>query len=132
MSLPYPRCGNDALHEKHPYQRGSAADWGDCPGWTAEQKLVRDMITGVREYVREHYLPGQPLPEGLRVEMHPDVRRLLMVDPDLWERPGRECELDNWLPVPTRVTTDMKPGTWRLVIVIEEVLMDASLPAAPT
>ena len=120
MSLPYARCGrNDEIHLEH------YAGYGHhCPGWTAEQKLVRDLITGVREYVREHYAPREPLPAGLRVEMHPDVRRMLMVDLDLWERPGREREMGDWFPVPARVTTEMKPGTWRLVIVTEEVLLD--------
>jgi hypothetical protein len=120
MSLPYPRCGrNYEPHLSHYIGNGQ-----ECPGWTVDQKLVRDLITGVREYVREHYAPGEPCPDGLRVEMHPSVRRLLMTDPDLWERPGRECELDDWFPVPAKVTTDVPPGKWRLVIVTEEVLLE--------
>lgn len=120
MSLPYARCGrNDDVHLPH------YAGYGHhCPGWTIGQKTVHDLIAGVQAYVREHWKPREPRPEGLRVEMHPDVRRLLMTDPDLWERPGRESDLEDWFPVPARATVDMKPGTWRLVIVTEDVLLE--------
>jgi hypothetical protein len=123
VSLPWPRCGNYDTHPAHP---AHTADFSApyCPGWTAEQKLVRDLITGVREYTHEHWMPREPLPEGLRVEMHPSVRRLLMVDPDLWERPGRERTVDDWLPVPAMISSELKPGTWRLVIITEEVLLE--------
>ena len=82
------------------------------------------LITGVREYVRENYAPPREPPAGLRVEMHPSVRRLLMVDPDLWEPPVRERDETGFFPVPVRVTADLKPGAWRLVIVTEEVLLE--------
>lgn len=123
MSVPWPRCGNNDPHPTHP---ALSADFSapDCPGWTIEQKTVRDLITGVREYVSGHYAPPRERPEGLRVEMHPSVRRLLMTDPDLWGGPGWETSADDFLPVPARVTVDLKPGTWRLVIVTEDVLLE--------
>lgn len=123
MSVPWPRCGDNDPHPAHPALSADFSAPG-CPGWTVEQKAVRDLITGVREYVREHWTRSEPPPEGLRVEMHPDVRRLLMTDQDLWERPGWECGMEDWFPVPAKVTTDVKPGTWRLVIVTEEVLLE--------
>jgi hypothetical protein len=122
VSLPYPRCHDDTPHGPHPEISGLPGQ--DCPGWTAEQKTVHDLIAGVQAYVREHWNPREPRPEGLRVEMHPDVHRLLMRDPDLWNRPERESALEDWFPVPAKVTTDVAPGKWRLVIITEEVLLE--------
>lgn len=119
MSLPYPRCGE---HEIHPAHHEDAAR--PCPGWTAEQKTVRDLVTGVRECVRENYGPGEPLPGGLRVEMHPSVYQMLMTDPDVWDEPDRAPVVTDFFPVLVRVTTDVKRGAWRLVIVAEEVLLE--------
>lgn len=80
---------------------------------------------GVREYVQEHYNSSGTklrLPDGLRLEVHPAVQRVLMTDPDLWERPGRETALDDFFPVPVRVDYELK-RQWRLVIVTEEILL---------
>jgi hypothetical protein len=123
VGIPYPRCGNELPHDPHP---AHTADFAapDCPGWTAGQRTVRRLITGVREYTHEHYAPGEPYPEGLRVEMHPDVCHLLLRDGDLWEGPSRKADVTDWLPVPVKITTDMKRGQWRLVIVTEEVRLD--------
>lgn len=123
MSIPWPRCGDE---EPHPAHRGPAGH--DCPGWTEEQQLIRHLVTSVNEYVREHYpLSGppyrRPLPDGLRLEMHHSLRRLLMTDPDLWERPGLETNVGDWFLVPVKVTTDLKADQWRLVIVTEKILM---------
>lgn len=95
-----------------------------------QQQVVRHLVTSVNEYVQEHYNPDGKLrlPDGLRLEMHPDVRRFLMIDPDLWERPGRESGLGDWFPVPVRVTTDLENGRWRLVVVTEEVLLEGVRP----
>lgn len=85
--------------------------------------IVRHLVTSVNEYVQEHYNPYGLLPAGLRLEVSPQVRYLLMRDQDLWERPGREGALEDFFPVPVRVTTDLGKGRWRLVIVTEEVLL---------
>lgn len=124
MGLPYPACGNGQPHAPHPQL---TADFGapDCPGWTADQQAVRQVITSVRDYVREHYQPGDPLPDGLRLEMHPAVIRLLMMDQSLWEYPVREARPEDWFPVPVRATTDLGGVRWRLVIVTEELLLDS-------
>jgi hypothetical protein len=122
VSVPWPRCGDETPHPAHPQ---SGFGMPDCPGWTKEQQLVRHLIFSVNEYVQEHYNPyGRLLlPDGIRLEMHPAVRYALMRDLDLWERPGRETVLEDWFPVPVKVTTDLAKDQWRLVIVTEEVLM---------
>jgi hypothetical protein len=131
VSIPWPRCGDEKPHPAH-----QPASGHDCPGWTVQQQVVRHLVTSVNEYVREHYPLGgppyrRPLPDGLRLEMHPDVRRALMRDPDLWELPGQASGLGDWFPAPVRVTTDLENGRWRLVIVTEEVLLDGRGTAEP-
>jgi hypothetical protein len=118
VSIPWPRCGNE---EPHPAHQGSTGH--DCPGWRKEQQLVRHLVTSVNEYVHEHWMPGQRLPDGLRLEMHPAVRHLLHMDADLWERSGWETTAGDWFPVPVKVNPDLDKDGWRLVIVTEEVLM---------
>ena len=125
MPVPWPRCGDETPHPGHPAVTADFSVPG-CPGWTEGQQRVRRLILGVRKYMNEHYPRPAPLPAGLRLEMHPSVRRLLMTDPDVWE-PGwgaaGDAE-DFFLLLPARVTVeDMKPGGWRLVIVTEEILL---------
>lgn len=125
MSIPWPGCGNETPHPAH-----QAASGHDCDGWTKEQQLIRHLITSVNEYVHEHYMPGEPLPDGLRLEMHPLVRRYLDTDPDL-NYPGRSRPRDGWLPVPVKMTTDLAKDQWRLVIVTEEVLLEGKAADDP-
>jgi len=132
MSIPWPRCGKEDPHPAHQAPAGH-----DCPGWTADQQLVRYLVTSVNEYVSEHYplrfFPDRhrALPEGLRLERHPSVRRMLMMDPDLLEPGWPQARGDGtgWFPCPVKVATDMPKGQWRLVIVTEEVLLAAAWPA---
>lgn len=128
MNLPWPRCGNEKPHPAHP-----ALTFGppDCDGWTADQQLVRHLITSVNEYVREHYMPGEPPPDGLRLEMHPAIRRCIMMDRDLCAGPWTGGELPDWFPVPVKVTTDLAKNQWRLVIVTEEVLLEGKAADDP-
>lgn len=128
MSVPFPRCGDEQPHERHPF--GSGFDYQACPGWTAAQAAVRYLVTYVPGYLLERYGPVSEYPRGLRLEMHPSVSRLLMMDADLWLRPGREATLDDFFPVPVKVTTDLPPGSWRLVIVTEETLAGGKVPGS--
>jgi hypothetical protein len=136
VSIPWPRCGNEDPHLAHPQPDFSAPD---CPGWTKDQQVIRNLVIAVHEYVREHYPVSffphrhQELPEGLRLEMHPSVRRALMMDPDLLEPgwPQARDDVHGWFPVPVKVTTDVNPGRWRLVIVTEDVLLDGGGEAPP-
>ena len=72
------------------------------------------------------------LPPGMRVEMHPLVRHVLMADPDLWEPgwPLARNDVTGWFPVPVKVTMDLGKGEWRLVIVTEEVLLAGEKPGS--
>ena len=82
-----------------------------------------DLIRAVAQKLTDEY--GQPglrtLPENLLLEMHPSVRRALYQDPDLWY-PFGEGDPDTKFEVPVHVTTDLPPGTWRLVIITADVL----------
>jgi hypothetical protein len=126
MSVPWSRCGNYEPHERHYDTRDM-----DCPGWTARQQLVRHLVTSVREYMLEHYGYKPELPPGLRLEMHPSVRQWLMTDADLLtegEWPPEEVRTEDFLPVPVKVTLDLKRDQWRLVIITEEVLLGGKAP----
>lgn len=87
-----------------------------------EESIVRAMEVAVHEWLNEHHpVYGQgyhpPLPDGLRLEMHPSVMYAL-------RRVSVPNYLDNWKPpyeVPVKVTTDLPTGMWRLVTVTENV-----------
>jgi hypothetical protein len=82
--------------------------------------------------------PGHRPPEGLRVELHPSVYHLLLSDAELWKygfsgystELGHGAELQSQFRVPVKITADLPRGTWRLVIVTEEVLSGGELPDA--
>lgn len=83
----------------------------------------------VAEYLRENYAPLQPLPDGLRLEMHPEVYYTIFQDPATaaWGDISSQAGLKKNFKVPVRVTTDVRAGTWRLVIVTEDVLLGGTL-----
>jgi hypothetical protein len=118
MPLPWSRCGNYDLHEPH-------RDWNDrgCYGWDKADQVTRDLFTKTSGYLAEHYGPLMIFPEGLRLEMHPSVRRAMMLCRDLWGPSGITGDPIDQFQVPAKVTMDVPEGTWRLVIVTEEVLL---------
>ena len=120
MSVPWSRCGNYELHEPHHDQHGR-----DCPGWDLYDQVTRELITKVHEYLRENYADDSAFPAGLRLEMHPSVRRAMWLCQDLWDTYSAGLGKDpaERFPVPAKVTVDLPEGTWRLVIVEEEVLL---------
>ncbi|HEY2638930.1 MAG TPA: hypothetical protein VGI66_03475 [Streptosporangiaceae bacterium] len=72
-----------------------------------------------------------PLPEGLRLEMHPSVYNQIVRDPTLRDftssgRNPQEMLAERW-QVPVRIAPELDRDTWRLVIVTEEVLMNGAL-----
>lgn len=73
---------------------------------------------------------GQPLPPGLRLELHPAAWYALLTDHELWKF-GRHVhtslggdirDLAEMLGLPAEVTSKMPHGCWRLVIITEEAL----------
>ena len=83
-------------------------------------------IRYVRDYLREHWPYTRP--EGLRLEFHPAIRYLIAQEPDVLqyslETPPHTTEqelLDRLFGVPVRISRELEPYTWRLVIVTETV-----------
>lgn len=77
------------------------------------------------------------LPDGIRLELHPYTYRLLIQDPEVLRnqfmsgglaspRSGEE-ELAERFEVPVKVTRELPPSAWRLVIVTEDVLADGTI-----
>lgn len=124
MSVPWSRCGSYELHPWHYDVRDR-----NCPGWTLSDSVTRELVTSVRQYLHDHY-PDDVYPAGLRVELHPAVSRLLMINPDLNPARGASWEetMAGYVPVPLKVTAELPRDGWRLVVVTEEVLL--SHPAA--
>lgn len=108
---------------------------------------MREIELAIRECLHEKYGPfvsanwprswrlSSPMPEGLRVEMHPLVYRRFVQDQSMWDissitRDPLEVLAERW-GVPVKINPEMDLGTWRLVIVTEEVLTGGGLPDAP-
>jgi hypothetical protein len=87
------------------------------------------LLVAVTAYLDEHYslwrLNEARLPAGLRVEMHPYVRYLIIRDEEARYWPADDLKTVFGLPV--KVTPDLPDGTWRLVIVTEDVLAGGKL-----
>lgn len=78
---------------------------------------ARRMLSQVEGYLREHYGPGDTVPAGLRLEMHPNVALEILNQGS----EGIESNITALYGVPTKATIDLAPGKWRLVTVTEEV-----------
>jgi hypothetical protein len=92
---------------------------------------AKTLLIAVTEYLDEHY--PDSLPAALRMEMRPSVYYAIMNDADTysWPRePGDSGEemLTRTFTVPVRIVTDLPDGTWRLVVVTEDVLLGGGLP----
>ena len=97
---------------------------------------ARLLLIAVTEYLDEHHpywrVSPQSLPEGLRMEMHPRVHYTLAQDSDtyFWPRePGDSFEelYRRTFRLPVKITPDLPEGTWRLVVVTEDVKIGGRL-----
>lgn len=80
-----------------------------------EHTLVLDIIARVEKYVIEH---ADSLPEGLVLQMHPQVMHMIMRN---WMPSYKDYqEGRNWLPFPVQVPVVIRPdlptGYWRLCV----------------
>jgi hypothetical protein len=90
---------------------------------------ARAIMAAVEEAITERYgLPSgfRVLPPGLRLEMHPSVRRWLMVSDDTLFRYAARVP-DDLFSVPVLVTAHLPEDRWRLVIVTEEVILGGGI-----
>ena len=90
---------------------------------------AKTLLIAVREYLDERYRHWTfrvgALPEGLRLELHPAARNRLWRDEYTRHWP------DDWgtvFGVPVKAAPDLPDGTWRLVIITEDVLLGGNLP----
>lgn len=98
---------------------------------------AKTLLIAVTEYLDEAYPHWQTrwgsLPDGLRLEMHPRVHYTLARDSDTheWPRePGDSFEelYRRTFRLPVKITPDLPEGTWRLVVVTEDVKLGGKLP----
>lgn len=91
------------------------------------------LLNTVYQHLDDRY-PGwramRQLPDGLRLEMHPVVYRKIMTDQETWAW-GPQVDLSEHFQVPVKLTTELSAGTWRLVVVIENVLGSGTLTQPP-
>jgi hypothetical protein len=99
---------------------------------TPEPGPAKTLQHAVRAWLDDHYpywrtLP-QTLPDGLRLEMHPLVERLMWRDREVftWGPPTVET-LQSAFGVPVKVTTDLPDSTWRLAVVTEQVMLGGTI-----
>lgn len=88
----------------------------------------KELVQAIASKLTEEYGPpiSRRLPEGLRLEVHPSVRGMLYRDPDLWPH-MEDIDPAEKFEVPVRLSIDLPPGGWRLVIVTEDVLMGGTV-----
>jgi hypothetical protein len=89
----------------------------------------RAIIAAVEDALFERYGPPsrfRELPAGLRLEMHPSIRRWFMVSDDDLFRYAMDVPGDLF-SVPVRVTVHLPEDHWRLVIVTEEVILGGGI-----
>lgn len=91
---------------------------------------LREVLEAVDNCLQDRYGPRVKgitppvLPAGLRLEMHPETFSLLRRDSEAFAYGSR---LEDKFQVPVKVTADLEPRTWRLVIVTEEVLLSGGV-----
>lgn len=122
-------CGNWAAHGPHAYPLPYMDQ--ECPGLPVDAAAVRALIILVREYVSEHTPPrGGGLPEGIRLEMHPSVRQMILrnVVPDFIRSVAKE-PMPFSAEVPVVITPLLPRGAWRLVVVTEDVIDGGVMPS---
>jgi hypothetical protein len=88
------------------------------------------LLAAVYNYLDDRYpywrVSPQSLPDGLRMEMHPATRMMIMRDDE--SRHWPVDDLARVFCVPVKVTTDLPEGYWRLVVVTEDVLVGGKMP----
>ena len=103
---------------------------------TTDTGPAKALLVAVTEYLDEHWpywkVSPQSLPEGLRLEMHPRTHYTLAQDSDTysWPRePGDSFEelYRRTFRLPVKITPDLPEGTWRLVVVTEDVKLGGRL-----
>jgi hypothetical protein len=91
---------------------------------------AKTLLIAVTRYLDEAYphwdIAPSVLPDGLRLEMHPRTHYALARDQDtyFWPRePGDSFEelYRHTFRLPVKITPDLPEGTWRLVVVTEDV-----------
>jgi hypothetical protein len=107
---------------------------------------VRELVLTIKQYLNDHYgyvprshhaLTGRsnPLPEGLRLEIHPATHIAMWRDPWLAEQVryttaiNPEQQWAEMIGCPLKVDRNsvIKPGGFRLVIVTEDLLLTGTI-----
>lgn len=91
-----------------------------------EHSFTGAWIRYIQDELRERWPYSKP--EDLRLEIHPTIRYLVAQEPDVLRyavlTPPSTTEqelLDRLFGVPVRISRELEPYSWRLVIVTEDV-----------
>lgn len=99
---------------------------------TAEEARKR-LISDVEAALLDKYGPpvGRIIPPGLRLEMHPAVRAVLLEgSATSWDM-RHYGDVRDMFAVPVIISAQLPLGRWRLVIVTEQVLAGGDVRDAP-
>lgn len=91
------------------------------------------ILGAIETYLDEHYPYWQgdssKLPKGLAVEMHPLTNHRIMSDPDSHASyPGFDKSWFGKVWILRKISLDLQPGEWRLVVITTEVKIGGRLP----
>ncbi|HEV3380917.1 MAG TPA: hypothetical protein VG142_08060 [Trebonia sp.] len=84
------------------------------------------IIDPVAKCLKGTYPDGVPMPDGVRLEMNPYFYRFLIRDALFYGDSPAEA-MEKHFPVPVKVTPDIPLGSWRLVVVTEQLLLEGLL-----
>ena len=91
-------------------------------------KALHIAVTGWLDATYPFWRTSQPLPDGLRLEVHPAAYNALLQDPDGWRSwDGTPEGLGQAMPVPVRISRELPAHGWRLVVVTEDVKLGGTL-----
>ena len=99
---------------------------------TAEitQKAAVDALIGLLErYARDHTPPLGTMPDGIRLEMHPATRHMILRH---WTPGYTQFITGQEMPtppkIPVKIDMDLPEYGWRLVVVTEDVINGGIMP----
>lgn len=121
-----PWCYDRTEHGPHIDVRAGGSGFpGECPGVSAAEASVQDMLDALDRYVMDHGGPRAfAPPPGLCLEMHPRAYYFIRAN---WQPTYEQFTSGQETPIradiPVRVNPELPEGSWRLAVITVDVLL---------